>query len=962
MKKIHSFFLLLSALALSTNLRAQSVRGHVTDAASQPLPGASILVEGTTRGTSSNATGDYALTLEPGTYQLRVSAVGFESATVPVTVRAGETTTADVRLAESATALQEVAVIGSRSATARTNIQTPVPVDVISAKELRGFAQTDITQILNFVAPSFSSSRQTVADGTDHIDPASLRGLGPDQVLVLVNGKRRHTTALVNINGTFGRGTVGTDMNAIPVAAIERIEVLRDGAAAQYGSDAIAGVINLVLKKETPLAVSAQYGQSLSTTLGRSFTDGRTVQVDVSKGFKLGEKGYFNVGAQYLDRGATNRGGLDTRPLLYTGLPSKGATESEADFQTRYAGLKAADDAKAAGAGLDRNNMRVGNAAVRNLGFMANGTYAVGKGELYLQTGLTNKVGNAAGFYRLPSQTTQTDDQLYPNGFLPNINTTVYDFSLSAGGRGTTAGGWRYDLSSTNGMNSIRFDISNTLNASLPQGTSPTQFYAGTLKFSQNTFNFDVSKRHELTGVLTALNTAFGAEYRIDHYQIQAGEELSYSFGHPSKSIEGRKVGSSFTAAGSQVFPGFKPANELTRSRNNKAVYADFEGEFGRRLLLGLAGRYENYSDFGSNFSYKATGRLTLFNDISLRGAVASGFRAPSLHQRFFNNESTQFVNSVPRQVLTVNNDNDIVRKFGVGSLKPEISQSYSLGLTGKAATFTFTVDAYQINITDRIVFSSQFVREGAASASQVINGILDPVDPQRQINSVQFFTNAIDTRTRGLDVVLSNRTRFGGKSTLTLTAAANFNKTDVTNVKPPSAIDGNTSLVNSLFDRQERSRFESSVPRSKINLSANYATGKWSFFARTVRFGEVTFRNPTNPFQSDGVTPTIVAGAPFPPENDQTFAAKWVTDLTVSYALTKMLTLTVGANNLFDVYPDQGYLNPRNSPTNFAGDPTKNYTSALDNTSNGRFLYSRAVQQFGFNGRFVFARAAVAF
>lgn len=955
-----TLYLAVSLLLAVTGAAAQSVTGYVTDATTgAAIPGATVVVLNTTTGATTDAAGAYRLRLPPGTYILRFSFVGFDAQSLPVRVSETTMVTANARLTTSGSTLNEVAVVGSRAQTARTRIQTPVPVDVIGAKELKAYAQTDISQILNYVAPSFSSNRQTVSDGTDHIDPASLRGLGPDQVLVLINGKRRHTTALVNINGTFGRGTVGTDMNAIPVAAIERIEVLRDGAAAQYGSDAIAGVINLVLKRETPWTASLLYSQYASNALGRSFTDGQTTQFDLSKGVKVGRRGYVHVGAQYLDRGATNRGGVDTRPLLYSGLPARGATEPESDFVARYQGLKADDDAKARAAGLDRNNMRVGNAAVRNLGFMANGAFGVGKtAEVYFQTGFTDKHGKAAGFYRLPAQTTQVDLTIYPNGFLPFINTSVQDISASAGVRGM-AGGWHYDLSNTFGQNRIRFDITNTVNASLPTGTSPTEFDAGTLRFAQNTVNADISRRHEFGGVLTSLNTAFGAEFRVDNYAIRAGDELSYSFGQPSKGIEGRKIGTSFTAAGAQVFPGFKPANELNKTRNNKGIYADLEAEFGPRLLLGVAGRYENYSDFGSNFSYKSTTRFTLFNTISLRGAVASGFRAPSLHQRFFNNESTQFVNNVPRQVLTVNNDNDIVRQFGVGSLKPEISQSYSLGLTGKAGKgFTFTVDAYQIDIKDRIVFSSQFVRE--AGTTGTVNTILNTVDPNQQINSVQFFTNAISTRTKGLDIVLTDRISVG-TNRLTLTAAANFNQTKVTKIQGSDKIEGDPNLRARLFDRTEQSRFESSIPRSKINLSAGYAVGKWDFLARTVRFGEVTFISPTDPFNSDG-TPRLVDGVAYPTANDQTFSAKWVTDLTVTRRFRQHVSVTVGASNLFDVYPDAAYINPRNSETNLTGDPATRYSANLDNTSNGRFLYSRAVTQFGFNGRFLFGRVNVTF
>ncbi|MBO0930637.1 TonB-dependent receptor [Fibrella aquatilis] len=958
---------------------AQGVQGRVTDTKnSSSLPGVTVFVVGTNTGASTDADGNYAIRLSPGNYTLRFSFVGYDSVERPVTVAESGTATVDMALGEGLASLSEVVVIGSRAATARSNIQTPVPVDVIGAKEMRSYAQTDVTQILNFIAPSFSSNRQAVSDGTDHIDPASLRGLGPDQVLVLVNGKRRHNTALVNINGTFGRGTVGTDMNAIPVAAIERVEVLRDGAAAQYGSDAIAGVINIVLKKNTPWSVSAQYGQSASHSdaLNKSFTDGKTVQVDLSKGFQIGQKGFINVGAQYLDRGATNRGGIDTRPLLYTSLPSRSSGETPDAFVARYEGLvnattKAADDQKAQAGGLDRNNMRVGNAELRNIGFMANGQFGVGNGstEVYFQTGLTNKLGTGAAFYRLPSQATQVDLTLYPNGFLPLINTSVYDLSGSVGARGQLASGWRWDLSNTYGGNSIRFDISNTLNASLPLGTSPSSFYAGTLQFRQNTSNLDFSRRYALGGGTTrSINTAFGVEHRIDNFEITPGEERSYSRGFPDgQNFRGNN------AAGAQGFPGYKPSNALNKSRNNTGIYADIEAELGPRVLLEAAGRYENYSDFGSNFSYKATGRLSIIDDLALRGAVATGFRAPSLHQRYFNSESTQFVNSVPRQVLTVNNDSPIVGLFGVGNLRAELSKSYSLGLAGKRGSFSFTVDAYQIDITNRIVFSSQFNRESGNLTTGTVNQILNTVDPVQittqpsgttaqvaNINTVQFFTNAINTTTRGIDLVLNERIRIGA-NTLTLTAAANFNKTLVTNIAVPTEISSNTAVTNSLFDRQERSRFESSVPRSKINLSGSYGFGRWNVFARSVRFGEVTYLSPTSPYLPNG-TRTQVAGQDFPVENDQTFSAKWITDLTVSYNVTKAAQLQVGANNLFDVYPDVLYVNPRNNANNLTGNPATSYSGGLDNTSNGRFVYSRAVQQFGFNGRFLFARASYTF
>lgn len=936
---------------ISTQLFAQGLKGKVTDSAGLAIPGATVQVVGSKIGTSSDGNGLYALKFpSPGAYKVRISFTGYQISEVAVQID-NTVKTMDFALQDTKELLSDVVVVGSRS-TPRTNIESVVPVDLISTKDVKVFAQTDLTQILNFVAPSFSSNRQTVSDGTDHIDPASLRGLGPDQVLVLVNGKRRHTTALVNINGTFGRGSVGTDLNSIPVSAIERIEVLRDGAAAQYGSDAIAGVINIVLKKVTPYSFSSSFGQSSSSALGRDFSDGRTFQADFSKGWAFkNDKGFINFAAQYLQRGYTNRGGLDTRPLLYSANPTKGSTETEADFQARFASLKAADDARAKANGLDRNNMRVGNSDSKNGGGFLNGQFNFGKTtQLYYAAGFTHKTGSAAGFYRLPNQASQIDLSLYPNGFLPFIDTKINDYSFSAGLRGKILT-WDYDLSNTSGENTIEFNIDNTVNASLPTGTSPTSFYAGELLFRQNTSNLDLSKMHTFDGgFLTSLNTAFGAEFRIDNYQIKEGELLSYSNG-------GRLIGTAPTASGAQVFPGFKPSNALDKSRHNVGAYADLEAEFGPRVTLGAAGRYENYSDFGSNFSYKFTGKVKLFGDISLRGAYSTGFRAPSLHQQYFNNESTQFVGTDATQVLTVNNANPIVAQFGVGALKPEISKSGSLGLAGKVAkTFTFTIDAYNIDISDRIVFSSQYARERVNNIpvpTGVVNQILNTVDPTAQINSVQFFTNAITTNTAGIDVVLTNRFNLGAKSSLILSVAGNVNKTVVRSIRGSDKIESDPTLKAKLFDRLERSRFESAVPKNKLNITATYNVNKLSLVARTVRFGEVTYLN--------AIDPTIAASG-LPTQMDQTFAPKWITDFSVSYAANKTWSVTVGANNIFDVYPDRLYIDPRNNENNLSGNAASNYSGGLDNSSNGRFQYSRAVSQFGFNGRYVYGKIACAF
>ena len=685
------------------------------------------------------------------------------------------------------------------------------------------------------------------------------------------------------------------------------------------------------------------YGQSVSNALGRDHNDGKTYQFDASKGWDLMGKGFVNLSAQYLQRGATNRGGFDTRPLLFSSAPSKGTNESEADFQTRFAGLKAIDDARALANGISRNNMIVGNSLSKNFGSFINSEYNLGENaKAYLSTGYTHKTGEAAGFTRLPFQTTQIDVSIYPNGFLPFINTSINDISVIGGVKGKALG-WNYDLSNTYGQNNLSFNIDRTINASYPVGTSPTSFYAGKLKFGQNTTNFDVNKRFDLQSKLSSINMAYGAEFRNDNYQIEAGEEGSYG-------NFGRRLGTTPTASGSQVFPGFNPKNALNKSRNNIGLYADYELEFGKFATLEVAGRFENFSDFGSNFSYKVAGKVKIASQLIVRGAIATGFRAPSLAQRYLSNESTQFVQGLPTQVLTVNNDSPIVGLFGVGSLKAEKSTSYSSGITGTIVPgLTYTIDAYLIDIKDRIVFSSQFTR-GIAGVPEILN----TVDPTAQINSVQFFTNAIGTRTKGLDVVLTDRIKLNN-NTLTLSAAANFNQTRVRSIQGSDIIQNSPTLRARLFDRTERSRFESSVPASKINLSAAYATKKLDVSLRTVYFGKVAFLNPVDP-----TTLTGVAAGAF--GLDQQFDGKWVTDLSVGYKVIKQLTFTVGVNNLFDVYPDRNNMDPRNNETNFNSPATSNYTTIRDNTSNGRFAYSRAVSQFGFNGRFVSSKLTFVF
>ncbi len=910
---LHLWLLTLLGLPALAQAPKITVTGRVLGAQGEALPGATVLERGTANGTATNAGGDFSLGVAPAA-TLTVQAIGFAPQQIPLSGR----TRLDVRLVAAATDLNEVVVTGSRAAEGRSNILTTSPVDVISAREIKAYAQTDVTQILTYLAPSFQSTRQTVTDGTDFVDPATLRGLGPDQVLVLVNGKRRHTSALVNINGTPGRGSVGTDLNVLPPAAIKRIEVLRDGAAAQYGSDAIAGVINIQLKDDTT-------GVSVSSTAGQTVKhDGQLFQADANAGFNLRHRGFVDVSGQFSNRGFVDRSGLDTAPLVYLG--SGGAYPSGLSDADKRA-LKAQDDALVAQRGFNRQDMRVGSASTRTYGSFVNAAYTLVPRlglEVYFSGGLTRREGHGAAFYRLPNQFTQNDAGIYPDGYLPFIDSKVNDASAIVGLRGRVLG-FQADLSNTYGRNALRYNLHNTLNASLPAGTSPSDFYAGQLAFQQNTTNLGFTRKFFDLPVLSTLNVAFGGEVRWDNFRIAAGDPDSYAAGT-------RTVNGSRAAFGSQGFPGYRPSDVTNRSRTDVAGYVDLESDLTDKLLVGLAGRAENYSDFGSNVSGKVAARYSLLDGLALRGALSNGFRAPSLQQRYFTNSSTQFTSGELREVRTANNDDPITRAFGIGPLKQEKSVNYSLGLTARVArTLTLTVDAYQINIKDRIVLSSQFNRNNKA-----VNALLDSLQgPNQVIQGVQFFANAVDTRTRGLDVVASERLSLGPDNRLTLTAAANFNRTTVQNLKGSSFIDANASLQNTLFDRAQRTRLESGQPRSKIILSADYGYKIFGASVRAVRFGEV---------QSADADPARAF-------IDQTFSAKWVTDLTISAQVLKNLGLSVGVNNLFNVYPDRLYLNPNDNEGSLA------YSTA-DATNRGRFPYGS--NQFGFNGAFYFGRVNI--
>ncbi len=872
----------LAMLALPGMLAAQSgtVTGKVTDLQTgELLASARVYIAGGLTVAVTRGDGTYRLAVPAGSHDLRVSAIGFTTGRATVQIPGGGTVTHDFALDRAAVALEEIAVTGSRR-TERSAVDQPVPVDILTQEEIRQTGRTETAQIIQQLAPSFNFPRATVGDGTDHTRPATLRGLGADQVLVLVNGKRRHTSALINVNGTIGRGQGMVDLNAIPSSAIDRIEILRDGAAAQYGSDAIAGVINIILKANAANELSLEMGQT-------SEGDGGLINLNGTHNFAWGDNGFLQLAAEFRDRGYTNRSLRDPRVQYFTGDPKN----SDSRF-------------------VNQINHRQGDADTRDIGAFLNlGKQMGATTELYAFAGWGRRTGNAAGFWRRPLDD-RTVRAIYPDGFLPFIYSTIYDGSLVAGLKGDMRG-WNWDLSAGYGRNSFRFDIKNTANVSLG-AQSPTEFYAGTLVFGQFTGNLDVVKGFNV-GFASPLNVAIGGEFRTDSYRIKEGEADSWRNG--GVPISGGPNNGGAAPSGAQVFPGFQPADAVSKSRNNVAGYIDLESNVTSMLVLGAAGRIEHYSDFGKTGDYKVSGRLEPAKGLALRAGFSSGFRAPSLGQSWFSSTATNFVAGVPTDNRTFPVSHQVAIALGASPLKSETSHNTSAGIAFYPLRgLSITADYYKIVIKDRIVLSGTFNQPGVVAFLQQ-QGFVG-------VGGARYFTNAVDTRTSGVDVVAGYGFPIGAAFNLRLTAGFNKSKNRVTAVD--SIPDALKAFQETLFDRVERARIEVGQPSSNFNLGAILTRKDWAFNFRTQRHGKVTS-----------------FGTPADGSLDQTFNGKWITDLSASYTHNRMLTLMVGADNIFNVYPDK----------NSVGTPTVG-----GNANFGIFPYN-GISPFGFNGRFAYVR-----
>ncbi len=712
-----------------------------------------------------------------------------------VALSAGSARAQSAPAEDSADTLDTVVVTGTR-VTDRTVAESTSPIDVITPEVLQSTGTNELATALARALPSLNFPRLAISDGSDAVRPAQLRGLSPDHVLVLVNGKRYHTGALVNVNGTQGRSSSPVDLNTIPIAAIERVEVLRDGASAQYGSDAIAGVINIVLKRDAQGGeVGVRYGQA-------SAGDGHQIELAGDTGFAFGDDGSVHLAAQVGDQKNTDR----ARPFIGTPTPTSPP--------------------------LGRVVQRQGDPAVENYSGSYNAQLGVSDVvSLYSYGIFTHRDTLSNGFFR-PAGDPRNIPSIYPEGFLPQINNVSDDIGFVGGMTAETAGGTRIDASYTYGSSELTFDIKNTLNRSLGP-SSPLEFHAGGLEVQQHVLNLDLSKPLEL-GLDYPVVLSYGAEWREDSFEQSEGEPLSYANGGVVA------PGQSNPLPGSQVFAGFKPSDGGEFDRDNLSLYVGLEGDLTDKLSAGLAARYEDYSDFGDTTTGKATARYAFTDTVALRGTVSTGFHAPSLQQQYFQSTATNFIvtpqGNLPFDIVTFRVTNPAAIALGAEPLKPEKSDNLSLGLVLQPVDRLYlTIDAYRIELEDRISLSENLTSAAVRDYLNA-NGFVG-------VGGGRYFTNAIDTTTDGIDIVGT----YGwdvGEGSFDLTVGYNHNETRIDRIAPNppalAAIDP-TALR---FGRVEIGRFEVGAPKDKFLFGGLWQAGNWEFSGNATRYGEITIRN----------------------------------------------------------------------------------------------------------------------
>ncbi len=834
---------------------------------------------------------------------------------------------------------EQILILGTRRP-GRSVVQSNVPVDLIDEETLAAGGFNDISRQLQNVVPSFNFYQPSLVDGTEHIKPASLRGLAPDQTLVLLNGRRFHTSALLNLNGSSGRGSVSVDLNAIPSAAIKRIEILRDGAAAQYGSDAIAGVINIITK-------DASEGGMISLSGGSYFTeldgvpeligiqtnaqgnilpnengsnrvtgvygdeirrnDGENINLAANFGLSLGDDGFVNFTGEIANANRTNRGGYDDGDTY--------PRNADGSFDERELTV-------------DRNRFNFGAPDSESYTFLANaGYYLKNDAQLYATASFQDKESISGAFFREAADEGFFIQNIYPDGFTPQILAEIQDWSVLTGIKGSTEN-WDYNASVVIGNNEVDYTTSNTANPTFLQQT-PTRFYGGQLANQQTTINFDASRFLDVDGLFSPLSFAIGAEYRLDEFEIKSGDEAAYT-NIQATTESGEPV---FDDNGNPVFQSdrlfaqgalyFSDAAQVDEDRHSYAFYVDLDADLTQRWNLTLAGRYEDYSDFGSTSNGKLATRYSFSDTFSVRSSVSTGFRAPSLQQQFYTSISTNFIDGEAFEIGTISSTSPAAMALGGKQLEAEESTNVSIGFTWTVIdNLTITADAYRIDIDDRVVLSETLGNdaEEAAIVQQVFSE--NNIDG---IGAVRFFINGVDSRTEGVDIVANYSIDDVGSGVLNLSAGANYNETEVSRVVA-SAGPSDLFAAETLFARRERARLENAAPRVKANVTANWQGEDVSLMLRGNYFGEVTQPGSTQ-------------------SGDVSVDTAFIVDLEAGYYITDDLELNIGANNLFDTYPQSAVVTDAPDVGQF--DYVIPYPNFSPYGFQGRYVYGELTYRF---------------
>lgn len=965
MRPIHKLLFLLCCVLTSATALAQkkTFTGKITDAVTGiPLEGVAVKLKSTGKGIYTDKQGQFALDANPGDV-LQVSYVGYTNHNF--SLKENETAL-NLNLQPVYSDLEQVVLIGTRGVP-RAKTETAVPVDVIAVgQNSLSTARPDLSSQLNMTVPSFNYNRQSGGDGSDAIDFASLRGLGFDHTLVLVNGKRRHMSAIVNQGGTRGRGNSGTDLNSIPEATIDRIEILRDGASAQYGSDAIAGVMNIILKKSVnKLSVNAgysgyydhKYNSRNAVDPSQFYTgtpiDGNTVTLGMDYGLRIGKHdGFINFGGNFLTQGKTFRAEPDTN----MSVNSKALTPNT--WRRAFG-----EGAVTSGGGMVNAEIPVAGTSTK---FYFFGGYNYKHSNVYAWTRNfaknpekfpTDNAGNLVfvpGIMRIAST---GDGNIGPANVYYNPQEDVYikDASFAAGFNGTAFGSWDWDISNVVGYNDFHYHGGKTFNASLmPETLQPTRnsFDDGGFSFLQNTANLDVSRHFD--GVGSGLTLSFGGEFRYEKYKLYKGEEDSYKNGG-AYFVSGGDT--TYKASGSEGFPGFQPGDETNKHRTNVGGYADVAIDITRQWLVDAAARFENYSDFGFVNTYKLASRYKVTHNFNIRGAVSTGFRAPTLQQINFSNTNTTIVKGELVYTKLVPNYSPITKAAGIPDLKQEKSVNGSLGFTWQPVkSLTFTVDGYWVKVKDRIVMTGNF----DATIPEIAPFLESNVPP---VGSVNFFANAVNTTNKGIDVVV-DYVKHWGKNTFKVLLAGNVQTISIDKINVPGPFKDSYLHEQTFYSTREQAFLKASAPHEKFSLAIEYNPGKFTVGTHLTYWGKLTTQGygyagipalagtggPGDPAISGaglGYSPMVVTddGKSVVPENF-VFSGKVTTDVYISYKVSKNLVWYVGVDNLFNVHPDQSVVkNARNM-------------SWGDSESGGPF----DAVQMGFNGMRMFSKVAFNF